>query len=214
MKTIVLLITLVTVARAGTIIAETGPVGVQYAIFNGEAITSSWSSLNTYDNVNIFLTLSEGLNNSDSPNSGDAYLTTAIGPGSTNTSEVAHTSFTFPSDATEMEIFSGLDLTQGTYYLTLFSDSAQGGGWDATDTPAVVDLDSGTSRNNSLYSNALTGDPNPSYPPASPFSSESSDLVYQLLYQVDGDLITPEPSTFILGGMGALYLYMKLRKVA
>lgn len=196
MRLYLLFLLAVAAANASIVISETGPVSVGYALYADEAITTSWSSLNGYNNVSIFATLSNGLNNSDVANSGVAYLTDSVGPGTNSASEIAVASFTFPSLPTQVQLFSGVNLLPGTYYLTLFSDTSQGGGWDATDTPGAVTLGDGVVKDNGLYSNALTGGPNASFAPNSSFSSPASDLVYQPLYQVAGDIVTVSEPPF------------------
>jgi hypothetical protein len=217
MKPLLLAAVTAAAVNAGVVISHSDLVAVQHAIFHDEAIASSWTTTNTFENVDVFVMLSQGLNNSGIPNNGDAYLTTAIGPSATVADEVAHTSFTFPSVHTECHLFSGLMLSPGTYYLTLFSNTTQGGGWLASESPGTYTLGSGVSKNNSLFSNLLTGGPSATYAPSSTFSDHATDLVYQPLYRVTGDEApVPEPSSillFALAGMISIASHVLLKHI-
>jgi hypothetical protein len=77
---------------------------------------ASWSSLVAYDNVSIFAEV--GADNSF----GDltAFLTTRVGSGTTAANQVASVTMTPPAyNSPGVDLFSGLNLGPGTYYLVL-----------------------------------------------------------------------------------------------
>jgi hypothetical protein len=90
-----------------------GPVNGGQAVSNFP-FAVSWSSSAGYNDVSILIRLSDG------SGTGFAYLTTAIGPGTTNASEIAQTNFAYstPSypDSAWIPLFSGINLAPGTYY--------------------------------------------------------------------------------------------------
>ena len=177
-------------AEAQTVIvAREGPLGGGYAINEGgQTLGVSWTQSDSFSNVSIFATLTAG------PTAGTAYLTNQIGAGTTAANEIASTSFTFPSSATEIQLFSGLTLTSGTYYLTIVANTSGGGaGWVSSSGPSDVTTAPGVTIN----SDYVTQSP-ASYPPASTFFEQD----FELLYRVTG---VPEPSSIALllagGGM-------------
>jgi hypothetical protein len=81
-----------------------------------------------------------------SPATGTAYLTTSFGPGTTTANQIAAVTFSeLPGVSSTIQLFSGLDLPAGSYYLTVFADAGSQVGWDAADYPANVTLGTGVS---------------------------------------------------------------------
>jgi hypothetical protein len=123
-------------AVADTIYQTAGTESVQYAINTSEAIAISWTSTVGYSNVSIGVSLSDGLNtDTDVFEAGEAFLLDSIGSGTTEAAVLAYTTFNFPHGPQDQQLFAGVILNPGTYYLLLDSSSSVGGGWQATDTP-------------------------------------------------------------------------------
>lgn len=108
-------------------------------IYNGQAFASSWSQTNGFTNVAVSAELSSfGVPGQ----TGRAYLTRRIGPGTTVSDEVASTQFTFPLDLTYVLLFRNLTLPPGTYYLSMVGEGPSGSGW-FTGCAATVDAADG-----------------------------------------------------------------------
>ena len=132
LKTCVLVAFLVTTslpARANgrTVISVTGDMPIGWmVVFIGQGYGISWTQTNQFTNVSVSVGLSSfGVLNQ----MGRAYLTSRLGPGTTTNDEIASTSFTFPTEATDYVLFTGLTLGPGTYYLSLIGSGSSGSGW-------------------------------------------------------------------------------------
>jgi len=181
-------------AVADTIYQTAGTESVQYAINTSEAIAISWTSTVGYSNVSIGVSLSDGLNtDTDVFEAGEAFLLDSIGSGTTEAAVLAYTTFNFPHGPQDQQLFAGVILNPGTYYLLLDSSSSVGGGWQATDTPdgLTVTTAPGVASNGDFYSLAV----NQTFAPDSTFMS---GLVYEPLLNVTGTLTTPEPPSGVL----------------
>jgi hypothetical protein len=119
---------------AETIISSVTPPtgGGCLVIYNGQGFRVGWTQADTFDTVRISATLETqyaGI-------TGQAYLTTQIGPGTTVANEIASTNFTFPLQQTDFVLFEGLHLPAGSYYLSIIGDSALGSCWE--DPPQAI----------------------------------------------------------------------------
>jgi hypothetical protein len=174
--------------KAGTIVSVTGFADHTYVVGSLEAILASSFTITTaYDNVSV------SANFDSSVGTGTAYLTNRIGPGTTAGNVLATGTYTTTGDDL---LFSGLDLTPGSYYVVAFGTFNQG--WDGTDNPTVVTA-SGVTRNADYFTNQFgSGVPNTSFPPASTLLVSNPQL--NLLYSVTGDVAptVPEPGTWML----------------
>ncbi len=194
--------------HAAILLQNSGQVSVQYNISAVENISTSFIFTNTFTNVGISTSLDKGLNNTGIPRSGSAYLTTAIGPGTSTSSQIATTTFIFPTTPTVFQLFSGLTLPSGTYFLTLGSPDSVGGGWDATTIGTLTQTTSpGANFGTNYFANS--GNQNTVYPPGSQFTA---GLVYTPLFTVTGTPSTtssvPEPSSLIMIVSG-MFLWLK-----
>jgi hypothetical protein len=177
-----------------TIVAFPSPQG-QASIYALQALEASWSQTGTYADVSIWASLTGSLDGGH----GTAYLTDALGPGTTAAGHLlAISSYSLPPTGpgfgTNVALFSGLRLGPGTYYLTLWNEclfTCQTGGiWDiANPTPAI--LAAGVSDNGGKISHGI----NSAFPPASDFSIDT-----HFVYTVTGTpaATVPEPSTSLL----------------
>jgi hypothetical protein len=144
-----------------------------------------------------------------------AYLTDSIGSGTTQLgNEIANTTFASPDPLDGpvwINVFGGIQLNPGFYYLTIGSLDSTSGGWSATSDPTVTvtpgfflgDLVTGSQF-------WASGSDVAAYLPASNFSPQPTvadgggpDLMF--------DVSVPEPSTIWLLG-GALWFALLRRK--
>lgn len=187
---------LTAIGWADTVISVSGGYGSEYSVYDTQWLETSWSSTNPYTGVDISADLSGP---TATIISGEAYLTTTIGPGTTPLDQVAATVFTFPNtpSGSMTNLFSNLTLPAGTYYLTVStSDSSGSAGWLTTwpsagtvvTAPGVADNGQGESYGPSYV--------NPLYPPASTFEYTPSPLLYQVTGTLGASPV-PEPSSFI-----------------
>ncbi len=87
-----------------------------------QILMASWTSSVAFDNVSIFAEL--GADNSSA--SLTAFLTNAVGPGTTAANQIASVTLTPPFlDSPGVLLFSGLNLGPGTYYLVLTGPAAE-----------------------------------------------------------------------------------------
>jgi hypothetical protein len=192
------------VAHANTIVSVQGDVNF-FSIFQAGlppepiALEVSWSQTNTYGGVSVFA----DLNGFGSSGSGIAYLTTSIGPGTTSADEAAAPdNFTFPSAQQNVQLFSGLDLGPGTYYLTIYGT----GGWGLAQNPSttIVTEDTGAALGQPYYSNDLT------FPTFIPAADYATPIACCLVFAVDGTPV-PEPNQqWSIGFVGLALVCWKL----
>jgi hypothetical protein len=140
----------------------------------GDAITStqfgmtSWTSTVGFSDVTIsaFLYTSPSV-----PSSVFRYLTTQEGPGASSASVVAQAVVPLPlgnsGSTPELQLFSGLTLPPGTYYLIAAGYELIGGtGWTIGDLPVPPLTAAGVAFNGSAFAEANV---DLNYPPDSPF---------------------------------------------
>jgi hypothetical protein len=149
-----------------------------------------------YDNVTIFGAYW------DFYGSGDyltAWLTTQIGPGTTVADERATTTLDPGAAYTSLTtVLSGLTLPAGTYNFvvtgTQYLDDEYSGGnsYTTVEAPGVSFQDFVTDGSMPGYYYA--------YPAASTFSSDSRNWNFQ----ITGDPMAPEPTSFAMGALGCL----------
>ncbi len=170
----------------------------------GLAVTSiegdevSWTSLNRYENVSISALLF-------GPSvlvTGTAYLNTQIGLGASTSTQIASSNFNFVQGDANIQLFSGLTLEPGTYYLVLSTQSTTGGGWLFATAPVDV-TDAGTTIGSSQY--YLHTFPGTIYPPAGDFGPLFPNE--QFVFDVEGDRVNdaiPEPGSLSLMALALL----------
>lgn len=190
-------------AFPGTVISVSGSGNVQL----GGISAVSWSQSGSFSNVAVTAQMSNqsGIGQSLAFH---AYLTDAIGAGATVADEIASLGFTLsPGSNQTVNLFSGLSLGPGTYFLVISPDGGTTpvGGWAATTAAPTVTLGSGVTRNADRGSNGAIA----SYPPSTeiPLLTGGS-----LLYSVTAvDSAVPEPATTALIGAGLAILAFRRR---
>jgi hypothetical protein len=181
------------------VISQTGPGTNSWTTGLQESNAVSWISTVHYANVSISVPLIGTA-------TGTAYLTNAIGPGTTMANVLATTSFTENSSTLQWyTIFNHLNLSPGTYFLVLGSQSACCSGWGSTPQPSITTA-AGINYNGSYF--ASTPHNNTSFYPASVFSSFEANNSLPLQFSVTGIAASsiPEPSTLLLLGGGLCVL--------
>jgi hypothetical protein len=133
-------------------------------IYAGQGYRVGWTQADTYSDVSVSAKLAAG----GADQTGRAYLTTQIGLGTSVANEIASTNFSFPPQSTNLTLFSGLQLSGGSYYLSIIGDSPTvGSQWEIG---YATNADTGTGVT-PLGAFGTAGGVN-SYFPASPPSSE------------------------------------------
>lgn len=190
-------------AQSATIVSVSGPVNFSGSVGSNQAQTAGFTTSQTYTNLTISAFLS-----GPAAQTYNAYLTTAIGPGTTVASQVATLSQNFPgfSPASVTPIFTGLTLAPNTYYLTIFNPATTNGAWSSTNAPVVVTAPGAA---NTFSGYFITNDQPLLYPPAAGFANLNSQA-QTLLYTV-ATLEIPEPSTLCLV-ISALLLCLVIRR--
>lgn len=196
-----------------TIVSVTdSAIPVNRAIFflGGEfsnVVATSWTQTASFSDVTIHASL---VSIDESFRDGTAYLTNAIGPGTTPAAEVAPPeNFTAPVASTAFGpvpltvLFSSLNLGPGTYYLVLsapFQNQTFGSplSWQIPTDPVITTAASATN-GSAFEANTSVSTVNP-FPPASSFL-----ITEQPMFDVTS---VPEPTTSILLiSVAALILY-------
>lgn len=131
-------------------------------IYSGQGYRVGWTQADTYGTVSVSAKLNSG---GAAGQTGRAYLTTQIGPGTSVANEIASTNFTFPLQPANLMLFSGLHLPPGTYYLSIIGDSTTWGScWVSG---SATNVDTGTAVT-SLGGFGAAGGVVSNYFPASP----------------------------------------------
>src|SRR5215468_9933403 len=139
--------------NAATVIAISGESapggGLSLAFHYGpddysSVIAVGWTNTLKFSKVSIIVEIAS---NNPVGATGEAFLTTKIGPGTTIADQVATTRFVFPAFngtfSTQLTLFTGLTLAPGTYYLTIVPDAGYTAGWNYTMNPTISSNDAG-----------------------------------------------------------------------
>lgn len=163
-------------------------------------ISTAWSFDRSYVGIGIEAVVARY---STAAVTGHAWLTTAIGPGTTASAVVAESSFALPyADPVDgnpapqwLQLFAGLELDAGTYYLTLSSDSGYGGWF--RDPGASVTEASGVDRIGDDFSTEQLGI-DAQRPYASNFGPQAGDVPLTMLWRMNGreaEAAVPAPAS-------------------
>lgn len=193
------------------IIAESVPAGPIFSFVVNSPEGVFWTQTETYTDVSISAYLSSS--GFDGDGSGTVYLTNAIGPGTTMANEIAQISLSgLPSaPAPATNLFSGLTLGPGTYYLTSSDGSLPGLAWENFDSVAVNVAPGG-----SIGPEVNIGiSPPPAFPPAASLSAFPVNFAFSV---TGTPAAVPEPSSVpllltIIGGVG-LRLRIRTRNIS
>jgi hypothetical protein len=181
------------------IIAQSVPAGPIYASLGDSEEGVFWTQTGTYTDVSISAYL--GSSGFDGDGSGTVYLTNAIGPGATMANEIAQISLSglasAPAPATNL--FSGLTLGPGTYYLNSSSESSPGLAWELF-YPVVHNIAAGGSIGEELNFGMLPTD----FPPSASLTPQANNFAFSVTGTPE---TVPEPSSVpllltIIGGVG------------
>jgi len=196
-------------AQAAIIVSVTGPIapGGGGSIGTNQAQAVGFTLGQNYDNLTISAFIS-----GPTDQTYDAYLTTSLGPGTTNADEVAFANLSFPgvAPATYTPVFSGLSLLAGTYYLTLFNPTGSGA-WYRTDNPTTIEAPGSSNDFTGYHILAIPGVL--AYPPAADYADHLNfgDTLMYSVEQID-DRVVPEPASATLIAAGLLALALKARR--
>ena len=194
-------------------IENSNPSATGIVVSSTSYLQATWSQTVNYSDVNISAWLfGDIVNGSYLPASGTAYLTSTSLPGT------LQASFTFPDAVTDVLLFSGLNLSAGTYgspdvsnHLNLWR--RMGRRLVENKGTVVTTLAPGVS----LASNNFTepADVNPANPPASVFTVEnpaSDGFFYSVISEVPATTPVPEPSSILLMGTASTGFILELRR--
>ena len=183
---------------ADPIVSEAGNVSGGVGLFNhgtfAQTFMVSWTQANLSTDVAISATIGWPQGTFPVPPlSGTAILTNHIGPGTTAANEIASASFTAPSDTfTDENLFLGLSLTGGTYYLILSANGANNPVWaDTISNSPGSSLTTG--QDVSFNGFFISGDTN-----ADPALDTFVPDTRALLFSVSGTAAVPESSTWLV----------------
>lgn len=171
-----------------------------------QAEVMGWSQSVAYTDVRI----SAFLGDTRSGSTVTAYLTSAIGPGAgsplaTSTVSIAQTT----GLPTSTELFSGLTLEPGSYFLTLYNFDLTSSTDPKWYRGAAVSFGPGITPNGEFYANNHgDGTINPVEPWRSTFKDST---LYDQAFTVTGTVV-PEPSVVALLGLGIAGLLSSLRR--
>ncbi len=142
-----------------------------------QILMASWTSSVAFENVSIFAEL--GADNSSA--SLTAFLTNAVGPGTTDANQIASVTLTPPFlDSPGVLLFSGLSLGPGTYFLVLSGPATETSFsyWYEYNLPTVSTA-AGVSAGSFGMANVAdpSSTPNKTYAPASTFDTVNSAVL-------------------------------------
>ena len=207
MRTLLLGLLLAATSSQATVIYEvSGPTGVFWSAGSQNISYGSWTQSGSYTNVSVSAHV-EG-------NVISAYLTNLIGPAATSGNVIAST--TFSNALALTQLFSGLSLGPGTYFLVIGGTGT--GSWPQASPPTVT-ADTGVTANGYGRCSTNPGGPAGICNFANPYASTfvPADNLNSR-YLVDGVLAgageVPEPATagMVAAALVALAGWRKFRR--
>ena len=193
-------------AYADTLLSLTGPSWTGHGLGEGngqQAVAASFTT--TVDLTNTSFIANIGWDGYNSPQTVSYWLTDQIGSGTTSANVLA--SGTFVGVSGNDTVFSGIDLTAGTYYVTLsvigaFNDT----GWTFTPTPAITHVD-GVTYGTTYEAAQQSG----TFGPGFNLQQGGDPVLFELDGTAPAPTGTPEPASLMLLGSGVLFLFRKRR---
>ena len=192
-----------------TYLSQSGPNAGNFSVEPSQSLIIWWTQTITLTNVTISadIAVSGGLQ------TGTAYLTNAIGSGTTSAANqiAVNTGAFFPVGSTPSlaALFSGVTLGPGTYFLVITgpgpgeSDNNFWEGSSSTTTIAVPGIAfGGTDIISGSSAVVAASESQPGYLPSSNKVAGSSNLGLQ--FAITDSATAPEPATILLGGAGLL----------
>jgi hypothetical protein len=205
MRKLLVFILAAVAANAATIVGVSGPVDFSGSIAQDvQVITVGFTTGQAYNDVSFSAYIRGPVAESYT-----AYLTTAIGPGTTVANQVASITGNLPgaNPGGLTTIFTGLNLPADTYYVTIYQTASGGGSWSSTETPLTTALP-GSFHTFSGY--FITNGAAVVYAPASPFVDLEANTGRRLLYSLDTSTV-PEPGTW-MSGVGVVLIALAYRR--
>ncbi|HZT71715.1 MAG TPA: hypothetical protein VFC10_18440 [Terriglobia bacterium] len=213
-----LLPVLSTPARAdSTVVSVSGPLADYAGMFTAaptatpptlgsiETNIAAWSQSSSYSNVTVAAML-DG-NSYNEAFSGQAFLMTQVGPGTTTASQVAAVDYSVAANASGLvNLFSGLNLGPGNYYLVIDVTSGAGA-WDGSAVPATIATGTGVTflGSGSNFDSFKYGSTPPYIPTFNTnYGTNGNQLEFQVTSLGSTTTPTPEPGTFLLISAGGL----------
>jgi hypothetical protein len=183
-----LVVSIASPVAADRIVSVTGTVTGGTALLADQTIMTSWTQSADYSNVSISATLGwpQGSPTPPPTLNGTAYLTNRVGPGTTAANEIASAPFSAGLGFVDTNLFLGLNLSGGTYYLVLASHD---GPFWLNSSSSVLTSAPGVSFNGDYTTTSQDA-----YPPAEPFFTDTRHF----LFSVSGTAAVPEPSTYLI----------------
>ena len=201
-------------AGATTVIQSSGnsdaslPLGyyAPYASYGMTPIVYAvgWTETSDYTDLDVFANLFTV----GSPGTVDYELVTALGPGTSFAADgIAGGTVSTPTNPADVSLFQLSFLQAGTYYLVLSSNVADTAWQYNYPIQSNNTMDTGVEYLGGQWSYGSSIDT--SYTPGSSFTG----VGYPVEFSVQGTVVTPEPATFAVAGIGLVGLSMALRAI-
>lgn len=171
-----------------------------------DAAVGGWSQTSSATNVSIAAMLDSTVAPYTAAFSGDAFLMSQVGSGTTTAEQLATASYSVPANSDGLvTLFSGLDLLPGTYFLVVDVTSGVGG-WDGSTYPPVLITASGvtflgTGSREVGFSGAAPYTPSINFD----YGTYGNQLEFTVT-SVDTAALAPEPPAIALCGTGLLVI--------
>ncbi len=171
-----------------------------------DAAVGAWSQTSSAANVSIAAMLDSAVAPYTAAFSGDAFLMSQVGSGTTTAQQLATASYSVPANSDGLvTLFSGLNLLPGNYFLVVDVTSGVGG-WDGSTYPPLLVTASGVTF-------LGTGSKEIGFPGAAPYTpsinfdygTNGNQLEFTVT-SVDTAALTPEPPAITLCGTGLLLI--------
>jgi PEP-CTERM motif len=209
-------VALIALALAGSIqasttyISQTGPQSGNFTVEPSQILIVSWTQTVALSNVQISALLAA----SGGPPTGTAYLTNALGNGTTSAANLVAINNSAPFPAGSIPsfsvLFSGLTLPAATYYLIINGPGpgiSDNNFWEGSSAPSITTVPGisyhGDYMIAGLPANIAASETQPGYLPSASFIS---NLGLGLQFVVSDSSPVPEPGSWALAALGLIAL--------